>query len=45
MEFDERRMSDDLAQVNSRAPLMRISTRSGAGLEAWLDWVRAIRPA
>jgi hydrogenase nickel incorporation protein HypB len=45
MEFDERRMSDDLAQVNSRAPLMRISTRSGAGLEAWLDGVRAIRPA
>lgn len=45
MEFDERRMRDDLAQVNSRAPLLRISTRSGAGLEAWLDWVRAIRPA
>lgn len=45
MDFDEQRMRDDLAQVNSRAPLMRISTRSGAGLQAWLDWVQAIRPA
>jgi hydrogenase nickel incorporation protein HypB len=45
MEFDEQRMRDDLAQVNSRAPLLRISTRSGAGLQAWLDWVQAIRPA
>jgi hydrogenase nickel incorporation protein HypB len=44
MEFDEQRMRDDLAQVNSRAPLLRISTRSGAGLQAWLDWVQAIRP-
>jgi hydrogenase nickel incorporation protein HypB len=45
MDFDEQRMRDDLAQVNSRAPLLRISTRSGAGLQAWLDWVQAIRPA
>lgn len=45
MDFDERRMCDDLAQVNSRAPLLRISTRSGAGFQAWLDWVQAIRPA
>lgn len=45
MEFDEQRMRDDLAQVNSRAPLLRISTRSGAGFQAWLDWVQAIRPA
>ena len=42
MDFDEQRMRDDLAQVNSRAPLLRISTRSGAGLQAWLDWVQAI---
>ncbi len=45
MEFDEQRMRDDLAQVNSRAPLLRISTRSGAGLQPWLDWVQAIRSA
>lgn len=45
MEFDEQRMRDDLAQVNSRAPLLRISTRSGTGFQSWLDWVQAIRPA
>ena len=45
MEFDEQRMRDDLAQVNSRAPLLRLSTRSGEGLPAWLAWLAAIRPA
>jgi len=41
MEFDESRVREDLAQVNSRAPMLRLSTRSGEGFQAWLDWLAA----
>ncbi len=39
MEFDEQRMRDDLALVNSRAPQVRLSTKSGDGFQAWIDWL------
>jgi len=44
MDFDEARMRGDIAQVNTRAPILRLSTRSGAGFPAWLDWLAAQRP-
>lgn len=45
MDFDERRVRDDLAQVNSRAPFLRLSTRTGEGFPAWLEWLAAQRSA
>jgi hydrogenase nickel incorporation protein HypB len=29
--------------INPRAPILELSCRTGEGLEAWLDWVRAER--
>ena len=31
--------------INPRAPILELSCRTGEGLEAWLDWVRAERRA
>lgn len=35
----------DLARVNTRAPLLLLSARTGEGLTAWLDWLRSERTA
>lgn len=43
MDFDERRVRDDLAQINTQAPLLRLSTRTGEGFAAWLAWLGAQR--
>lgn len=43
MEFSEERVREDLARLNTRAPLIRLSTRSGDGLDAWLGWLRGLR--
>ena len=43
MEFDERRVRDDLTQINTRAPLLRLSTRTGEGFPAWLAWLADAR--
>ncbi len=43
--YSTRRVYDDLAQVNSRAPVIELSARSGEGLEAWLAWLREQRRA
>jgi hydrogenase nickel incorporation protein HypB len=41
--FDEGRVRADLAQLNTRAPLLRLSARTGEGLPAWLAWLVAQR--
>jgi len=41
LEFDSALVESDLAQINSSAPLFKLSSRSGEGMEAWLDWLRA----
>jgi hydrogenase nickel incorporation protein HypB len=41
MEFDEARVRADLAQLNTRAPFLRLSTRTGEGMDAWLAWLRS----
>lgn len=43
--FDVQRVRDDLAQLNTRAPLIALSVRSGDGMDAWLQWLRAERAA
>lgn len=45
MTFDEVRVRDDLARLDSAAPFFRLSSRSGEGMAAWLDWLRARRSA
>ncbi|MFC1805552.1 hydrogenase nickel incorporation protein HypB [Planctomycetota bacterium] len=44
LDFDAARVRDDLSHINTRAPLIELSTRTGQGFDAWLDWLRSLRP-
>lgn len=39
-DFDPARAESYLRNLASAAPVLRLSARNGAGLEAWLDWIR-----
>jgi len=43
LDFNEQRVRDDLARLNTRAPFIRISARTGEGLDRWLDWLHQQR--
>ncbi|MFW6163984.1 MAG: hydrogenase nickel incorporation protein HypB [Planctomycetota bacterium] len=40
--FNIQQVRDDLARINTRAPLLELSAATGQGLEAWLAWLRAL---
>ena len=40
LEYDGSRVRDDLSRINTRAPLIEISTKTGQGMAEWLDWLR-----
>jgi hydrogenase nickel incorporation protein HypB len=40
LEYDLGRVRDDLSRINTRAPLMELSSHSGQGLDQWFDWLR-----
>jgi hydrogenase nickel incorporation protein HypB len=40
LEFSLERVREDLAQVNSSAPLLLVSARTGKGLTEWTSWLR-----
>ena len=39
LDFDRERVRQDLAKINTRAPLLEISTRTGEGLQTFCDWL------
>jgi len=41
--FDMARVRADLAKVNTRAPVILLSARTGEGIDAWLDWLKTQR--
>jgi hydrogenase nickel incorporation protein HypB len=43
LEFDPARVRDDLGRINTRAPLIEFSAKTGRGLDPWLAWVRQQR--
>ena len=43
LDFDVERVKSDLRQLNTRAPLMLLSSKTGEGMERWLDWLRQER--
>ncbi len=45
VECEVGRIREDLGRVNGRAPLIELSNRTGQGMEQWLAWLRAQRPA
>ena len=40
LEFDRGIVHGDLARINTRAPLIEISTKTGQGMDEWLAWLR-----
>ena len=40
LDYEKSRVLDDLAQINTRAPLIEISSKTDEGMGAWLDWLR-----
>lgn len=43
LEFDRQRVYDDLTHLNTRAPVIELSSKSGQGLDAWLSWLKTRR--
>ena len=39
LDFDINRVWNDLSQINTSAPLLQLSAKSGQGLDRWLDWL------
>jgi len=40
LEFDRGRVDGDLARINTRAPVIEVSSKTGRGMDQWLDWLR-----
>ena len=40
LDYDMARVREDLARINTRAPLIELSAKTGQGLDQWLDWLR-----
>jgi len=45
LDFDLKRVRDDLAKLNTRAPLIMLSARTGEGMGEWIDWLHQQRSA
>jgi len=43
LDYDLNRVTDDLGRVNTRAPFLRMSVKTGEGIEAWLAWLRGLK--
>ncbi len=43
LDFSLERVRQDLARLNSRAPLILHSSKTGLGMDEWLDWLREQR--
>ena len=40
LDYDLDRVLTDIARLNTRAPVLQLSTKTGDGLDAWYDWLR-----
>lgn len=41
VDFDRSRVAQDLMRVNTHAPVLELSSRTGQGMQAWFDWLTA----
>ncbi|MBM4045986.1 MAG: hydrogenase nickel incorporation protein HypB [Planctomycetes bacterium] len=39
LDYDLGRVRDDLSRINTRAPLIELSTKTGRGMDTWLQWL------
>lgn len=45
LEFDMGRVLNDLHKINTGAPLIEISCRTGAGFDRWMEWLDSFKKA
>jgi hydrogenase nickel incorporation protein HypB len=43
LDFNEEQVRKDLELINTRAPFIRLSARTGEGMEEWLGWLKQRR--
>jgi hydrogenase nickel incorporation protein HypB len=43
LDFDVGRVKDDLSRINTSAPLIEYSSKTGQGLRLWLEWLECRR--
>ncbi|GMV96302.1 MAG: hydrogenase accessory protein HypB [Phycisphaerae bacterium] len=43
LDFDLDRVREDLSRIQTRAPLLRLSARTGEGMDEWVRWVQGRR--
>ncbi len=43
LDYDKRRVYEDLSRVNSRAELIEVSPKADAGMDRWLAWLKQQR--
>ncbi len=41
--YDTSRVRDDLSRINTRAPLIELSAKTGRGMDEWINWLRTRR--
>ena len=41
LDYDASRVREDIAQINTSAPLIELSNTTGAGVNEWMAWLRA----
>lgn len=42
LDFDLERVRSDIAQINTRAPFIQLSAKSGEGMGEWLAWLKGL---
>jgi len=45
VDFERARFYESVRALNPQAPIFEVSCRTGAGVEAWAEWLRAQAPA
>ncbi len=43
LNYNKQKPREDLAHINTRAPLIELSSQTGQGMDAWLAWLSAQR--
>jgi len=43
LDFDMGRVRDDLSRINTAAPFIELSAKSGQGIDQWIEWLRGQR--
>ena len=43
LDYERTRVYQDISRINTRAPLIEVSSKTGAGLDRWLAWLRQQR--